>query len=217
MSSSTLTTSQDPATKFKPSIDLIMGPMGSGKTTELLRRINRYEIAKCAVVLIKPSLDTRSGNHIGTHGFRSAGALVFDKLVDACANLYVEGVDVIGVDEGQFFPDLALGCEALTRRGKKVIVAALSGDKEREGFPSVQALTPKCDSVIMLSAICMVCGDEAPFTAYKGKMTGQVIIGDVGMEGEYVPVCRRCYFVVSPSELPKLVPSPREPIGSALV
>jgi len=176
---------------FCPTIDLIIGPMGSGKTTELLRRIELYAVARKNVVLIKPRLDTRMGVHIGTHGFQTATAIVLEKLSDACHNHVIEACDVVGIDEGQFFPDLASGSEELAQSGKKVIIAGLSGTSERNGFSPIMEIIAKCDSITMLTAVCVICGRAASFTAHQGTMKGTVKIGDIG---EYMPMCRYCFM-----------------------
>jgi thymidine kinase len=171
-------------------IELIIGPMGGGKSTELLRRIERYAIGKNRVALVKPLLDSRSGDNIRTHDSRTAKALPFKQLCQAVNDVSVVDAYAVGVDEGQFFPDLVEGCEALAHRGKVVIVAALSGDSDRIGFPSVINLIPRCESVTMLNAVCMHCGDDAPFTAHAGRKDDKIKVGDIG---EYLPLCRECY------------------------
>jgi len=190
---SAIATATQAKAQIEPSIDLILGPMGGGKTTELLRQIERYTIGRRSAILVKPGIDTRSGEHVGTHGFRSAGALVFETLTSACNNLEVQAAEIVGVDESQFFPDLAEGCEALANDGKKVIVAALSGDSNRKAFPSVSALIPKCESLTMLRAVCVKCGRDASFTWHTGGKIEAIKIG--GLD-EYIPACRKCYLAM---------------------
>lgn len=98
--------------------------------------------------------------------------------------------DVVGIDEGQFFPDLIPFTEDLANAGKTIVVAALDGTFERTGFGAVLQLVPLAESVIKLSAVCMVCCGDASFT--------QRISGDKGLEiiggaDKYRAVCRDCY------------------------
>jgi thymidine kinase len=177
--------------------------MGGGKTTELLRRARIYAIAKHAVILVKPDIDTRSGALISTHDNGKASAITLHRLMDACCNKDVLESQVVGVDEGQFFPDLADGCEELARMGKKVIVAALSGDSDRKGFPSVMNTISIAESITMLSAVCTVCSSEAHFTAHYGKKTTTIKVGDIG---EYAPLCRACWMTAAVSPSSKTTP-----------
>jgi len=183
------------------SIRAIIGPMGSGKTTELLRMIDRHLIAGRRTVVVKPSLDTRSIG-VSTHAHRlgclqqpqgaaSVPAISLSRLADACDREDVMSAAVVGIDEGQFFDDLASGCESLAAAGKQVIVAGLSGDSERRGFRPVMELLPLCDSITFLTAVCVRCGLDASFTAYAGTKETAVKVGDLG---DYLPLCRRCYL-----------------------
>ncbi len=78
--------------------------------------------------------------------------------------------DVIGIDEGQFYPDLIEGVEKLVRQDKIIIISALDGTFERKPFGQIPNLIPLCDDVVKLNAICMVCGNDAPFTHRLGKL-----------------------------------------------
>lgn len=175
------------------SIDLIIGPMGSGKTSELLRRLETYSRAKRRVILIKPSHDTRTDMAtVGTHGFRSASAITFSKLMDASKHLMVQGAAVVCIDEGQFFPDLVEGSEELAKQGKKVIIAALNGDSDQKCFVPMIEMAAKCEDITKLFAVCAQCGMKAAFTAHRGNKSEVVEIGDIGENGAYVPLCRAC-------------------------
>merc|ERR1719312_2330252 len=111
----------------KGQIQVIFGPMFSGKTTELLRRIKRYQIAKYKCAVIKYENDKRyDKDDVSTHDRQTYKAIsamnlnqVKNKLLD---------YEVIGVDEGQFFPDVVQFCEDMAKLKKTVIVAALDGD-----------------------------------------------------------------------------------------
>lgn len=126
-------------------VELVCGPMFSGKTTELIRRIRRFETSGKRVALIKHSADTRyddlSTNNCEavTHDRLSRfNAIPVTFLDDIISHPDVISSEVIGVDEGQFFSDLAPVCNTWALAGKTVIVAALDGDYTRKMFPSVR-------------------------------------------------------------------------------
>ena len=81
----------------------------------------------------------------------------------------MEETDVFGIDEGQFYPDLVEGVESFLRRDKIVIISALDGDFERKPFGQIPELIPLSDDIVKLRAICMRCGDDAPFSHRLGK------------------------------------------------
>lgn len=131
------------------SIELILGPMFSGKTTELLRRIAREYRANRQVLLVKYSKDDRySSDSVASHD----RLMMEDILTISCSNLnpivsFVEKFKntehepiVIGIDEGQFFPDLIEFCEKMAQLGKEIHVAALDGTFERKPFPVIADL-----------------------------------------------------------------------------
>ena len=148
--------------------------MFSGKSTELARRIRRHKVANRQCLVVKYAGDTRyedereafardaKTSHVITHDRQSLAAVPCVKLADV-SNI-VHAFDVVGVDEGQFFGDLAESCEAWARAGKTVIVAALDATFQREPFNDVLSLVPIAEQVTKLSAVCARCGDDAAFT-----------------------------------------------------
>jgi thymidine kinase len=177
-------------------IHLIMGPMFSGKTTELLRRIRRQTFAKKRCLVIKYAKDTRystdkaSTHDCVMHAATSASALykVDDGLLD--------DVDVVGIDEGQFFDDVVTFAEDMANKGKTVIVAGLSGTYERKGFGSFLELLPLAEKVSKLSAICEVCHGLAHFTK---RISDEKDVEVIGGKEKYIPVCRQCFAPSSSS------------------
>lgn len=170
-------------------IELVVGPMFSGKSTELLRRMRRLEVAKKKCLYIKYKQDTRySKDCIATHNNETRKAAPCDKLTEI-DNL--EDFECIGVDEGQFFPDLIEFCEKAANKGKLVIVAALDGTFERKPFGQICELIPLCESVTKLRAICMECQAEASFSKKISKDNKNLI--DIGGSDKYISVCRECY------------------------
>lgn len=98
--------------------------------------------------------------------------------------------DVVGVDEGQFFPDVVEFCEKLANEGKIVVVSALDGTFQRKPFGSVLQLIPMAEEVHKLTAVCKGCFRDAAFTRRIGSETQVEVIGGAEM---YVPVCRECF------------------------
>ena len=181
------------------SLDLIIGPMYSGKTTELIRRLNIYASMHLKVLYVNAKIDTRSSNEFSTHNpmFLSLGdlkAVKVEKLID----LEFAACDVIGIDEAQFMPDLIEYAMKFVEEYKiKVIVAGLNGDHARKPFGQVLDLIPLCDDIQKLSPFCGICCDrekiikKAPFTKRIVSGSDTVVIG--GKE-TYIPVGRECYL-----------------------
>ncbi|XP_077490011.1 thymidine kinase, cytosolic-like [Amblyomma americanum] len=176
-------------TQPRGQIQLIIGPMFSGKTTELMRRLKRYEIANHRCLIIKYAGDTRYDvENIRTHDRQAMAAV----KATALSNLRDRSSEfrVIGIDEGQFFPDIVEFAEDMAEAGKVVVIAALDGTYQRQGFPSILTLVPLSESVIKLSAVCMLCYAEAAYTKRRGQEKEVEVIG--GAE-KYMAVCRACY------------------------
>lgn len=103
----------------------------------------------------------------------------------------VQDYDCIGIDEGQFFPDLVQWVEEMANAGKHIIVAALDGTFQRKPFGDVLDLIPMAEAVTKLTAVCMQCHQPASFSKRLGDETEVEVIG--GAE-KYISVCRSCYF-----------------------
>eukprot|EP00118_Oscarella_pearsei_P026207 m.309607 g.309607 ORF g.309607 m.309607 type:complete len:274 (+) comp47071_c0_seq1:273-1094(+) len=170
-------------------IQLILGPMFSGKTTELLRRIKRYAIANHSCVMIKYDKDKRyAENNISTHDKQVRSALSCARLFDLKSQ--VLKYEVVGIDEAQFFPDIVDFCEELADSGRTVIVAALDGTFQRKPFGSILDIIPLAESVVKLSAVCMNCFQDASFSK---RLTAETQIEVIGGSDKYMAVCRECY------------------------
>lgn len=169
-------------------IEMILGPMYSGKTTELLRRLTRLQIGGSRVILLRPNIDNRG---ILTHD--CLDHKIQEQFVDTILDFKdFDSVDVIGVDEGQFFKGLAKDVNHLANLGKIVIISGLHATSEAEPFPEIQACVPISESITKLNAVCTQCGSqEGSFTFYKkGRKTEAVLVG----EHEYTALCRECYY-----------------------
>lgn len=172
------------------SISLILGPMFSGKTSELFRRLRREKIAKKETLLIKYAHDNRySEDQASTHDLFKMdciGTLLLKNVE------IPEGTDVIGIDEGQFFPDILHFVEYWTSKlGIDVMVCGLDGNYKREPFGHLLELVPKCTKLDKLCAVCSYCGEEAPFTKRTVPVDDEVLIGG---SDKYVASCITCYF-----------------------
>lgn len=187
-------------------IELIFGPMNSGKTTELSRRIRRHRVAALSVQVVTPAIDcrqpsdptlTRPPNSLLTHDdVIVSGALVAERLSDVIKELVK--ADVCAFDEAQFFPDIVEVSEMLANQGKIVIVAALSGTHERRPFPAVASLMALADDFVHLKAVCMKCKHDAPFTYRNNKKLDPqqrkntvVVSNDATL---YISTCRQCHY-----------------------
>jgi len=183
---------------FRGHMELIMGPMFAGKTSELLRRIRMKKKAGHKVLVVKSAKDTRyDAQCVVSHD----GDMIECAAVTDLKELPMETIlaaDVIAVDEGQFFNDLASFCTSIADGGKTVIVAGLDGDFKRERFGELLDLVPHADSISKLKANCAICGAPAPFTARRVKDDEQTLVG--GAES-YMPMCREHYKLYDQSIL----------------
>lgn len=174
---------------------MIMGPMFAGKTTSLLRRIQAESNNGRTVAVIKSNKDTRYGlDSIVTHDGMKLPCWALENLSSFRQKIGIDAydqIDVIGIDEAQFFEDLYdFCCEAADHDGKTVIVAGLDGDYLRRRFGSVLDIIPLADSVMKLTARCELCGKRAFFTLRKTDETQTELIGGADV---YMPVCRQHY------------------------
>ncbi|XP_010081482.1 PREDICTED: thymidine kinase, cytosolic [Pterocles gutturalis] len=130
-----------------------------------------------------------STSGVSTHDKSTMEALPASLLRD----VYQEALSssVIGIDEGQFFPDIVEFCEKMANAGKTVIVAALDGTFQRKAFGSILNLVPLAESVVKLNAVCMECYREASYTKRLGTEREVEVIGGAD---KYHSVCRACYF-----------------------
>lgn len=167
--------------------------MFGGKSTELIRMIDRAQRGNKRVLSIKPAIDDRHGRDdlIHSHNDQSAPALVVARLADVPPD-EVTRADVIAIDEGQFFADLDAHCDAWSAAGKRVYVAALLSDVTQAPWPAVVPVAAKATHIEMCLAVCAMCGsDEAPFTMYAPGFHSDTIVS-IGGADKYRAVCRAC-------------------------
>jgi len=171
-------------------IEVICGSMFSGKTEELIRRLNRARIARQRVEIFKPMIDTRySVEDVVSH---DAKAIRCSPVSSPGNILLMTGdVDVIGIDEAQFF-DLSLVevCNSLANQGIRVIVAGLDMDYLGHPFGPIPSLLAVAEHVTKVHAICMRCGNLAQ---YSHRTTGSNQLVVLGETDAYEPLCRSCF------------------------
>jgi thymidine kinase len=172
-------------------IEVICGSMFSGKTEELIRRLKRARIANLKVEIFKPGIDIRYDEvNIVSHDANAILSTPIDNSQKIL--LFAQEVDVVGIDEAQFFDDeIAHVCQVLANRGARVIVAGLDMDFMGKPFGQMPYLLAVADYITKLHAICVDCGNIASFSYRLGKNTEQVLLGE---KDEYQPLCRKHYF-----------------------
>lgn len=175
---------------LRGSIEVVCGSMFSGKTEELMRRLRRAKFANQTIEIFKPALDTRYDDvDVVSHDQNSIPSTPVES--SASILLMASGVDVVGIDEAQFFDDgLIAVAQDLADRGTRVIIAGLDMDFRREPFGPMAGLCAIADSVDKIHAICVECGRLANYSHRLVHGDAQVMLGEVK---EYAPLCRLCY------------------------
>lgn len=176
-------------------IEVICGSMFSGKTEELIRRVNRAVIAQQRIKIFKPYIDVRydevkvvshNSNAIQSTPVKSA-AEILDLVKQDPIHLHI-----IAIDEAQFFDEgLADVCVALANRGKRVIISGLDMDFAGKPFGCMPALMSVAEFVSKLHAICMQCGELASYSYRRGESQEKVLLGETDV---YEARCRRCFL-----------------------
>jgi thymidine kinase len=175
-------------------LEVIVGPMFSGKSEELIRRLKRARIARQRVACFKPDIDLRyHRTAIASHSSQTHEAETVANVERLRASLagVLADVEVVGIDEAQFFDDgiVPLTME-LIHMGKRVLIAGLDTTFNAEPFGPIPALMAISDEVTKLSAVCMVCGAPAVHTQRLGQSQELVVVGAAGM---YEARCRACF------------------------
>lgn len=180
-------------------LEVIMGCMFSGKSSELIKRIRKQELLGKRILVINHAKDARYSlvenghNVVCSHDLVKVNAVAMTNLqeaLDICGSY-----DIVFVDEGQFFHDLHVVCMELVETiGKHVVVSALDGTYERKPFEQVMMLVPFADDVIRLNALCIMCKDGTSAAFSKRIVNAGETDEFVGGIESYVSVCRR-HFV----------------------
>ena len=171
-------------------IEVICGSMFSGKTEELIRRLKRAKIANQRVEIYKPKIDTRYDDlNVVSHDANTILATPIENSNKLLEN--TEGVDVVGIDEAQFFDkNLTEVCQKLALKGIRVVVAGLDMDYRGEPFGPVPQLLAVAEYITKVHAICSHCGNLATHSYRKVANNEQVMLGE---KDTYEPRCRTCY------------------------
>src|SRR5215212_2526580 len=171
-------------------IEVICGSMFSGKTEELIRRLKRAKIANMKVEIFKPAIDIRYDIvKIVSHDTNAIQSTPIDNSQKIL--LMAHDVDVIGIDEAQFFDsEIANVCDELAFRGVRVIVAGLDMDYLGNPFGQMPYIMAKADYITKLHAICMRCGNIANYSYRKIPNEEQIMLG---AKNAYEPRCRTCF------------------------
>ena len=172
------------------SIEVICGPMFSGKTEELIRRLVRGQIAKKNVFIFKHSTDNRySEDYIVSH---NKNKIKCYSIADAKQIVeFSKNIDIIGIDEAQFFDASIIEvCNKLANEGKRIIIAGLDRDYKAIPFGPIANLLAHADYITKLSAICMACGNQATYSQRLTNEDNQILVGE---SEKYEARCRNCY------------------------
>ncbi|QJX47264.1 thymidine kinase [Hymenobacter taeanensis] len=171
-------------------IEVVCGSMFSGKTEELIRRLNRAKIARQRVEIFKPALDTRY--HVedvvshNANSIRSTPVPIAQEML-----LLAGGCDVVGIDEAQFFDEsLVEVCVQLANQGTRVIVAGLDMDFLGKPFGPMPALMAVAEFVTKVHAICVCCGEIASYSFRVAASEDKILLGETDA---YEARCRYCF------------------------
>ncbi len=172
-------------------IEVIVGPMFSGKSEELIRRLRRAEIGKQRVQIFKPEIDKRyAKNGIVSH----SGLEIASDIVSSGSDILekvVPRTEVVGIDEAQFLGETVVdACVKLADLGKRVLVAGLDTDFMGRPFEPMPRLLAVAEEITKLLAICMQCGNPAVHTQRLVASEELIVVGAGGM---YEARCRRCF------------------------
>lgn len=175
-------------------IEVITGPMFSGKSEELIRRLKRAQIAKRRVACFKPEIDLRySRTAIASHSQQTLEAITVANIAALKAKLFpqIDEIEVIGIDEAQFLGEELIDFTTdLVHMGKRIVIAGLDTTFSGKPFAPIPDLLAIADEIIKLSAVCMSCGAPAIHSQRLGSSQQLVVVGAAGL---YEARCRACF------------------------
>jgi thymidine kinase len=186
--------------KHTGSLDVICGPMFSGKSEELIRRLRRAVIAKQKIIVFKHAFDNRAqSDQVRSHNGSTLDAYPTDSIAEIRDRIHNAQIDLVGIDEIQFYSaDIIHLINELIDAGKQVIVAGLDRDFRSIPFGPMPTLLAIADSITKLSAICTSCGSHAYFTQrlvnnQPARFDDPII--QIGAQDAYQARCRSCYVI----------------------
>lgn len=175
-------------------LEIIIGPMFSGKTSKLLEIYKQCKFCDIPVVIINYDLDKRyHDTMVSSHDKIMAPCIQANKLSDIIYDTEVINSEVILINEGQFFEDLYEKVVDMLKEKKKIYIGGLDGDFERKKFGKILDLIPLCDKITKLVSLCSLCKNGTPgiFSMRLSQEKEQTVIGS----DNYIPVCRNCYEI----------------------
>jgi len=178
------------------SLELIIGPMFSGKSSALISIIRKHEALGVTCIAYKPNIDNRQGDDefIYTHDNAKVKAIRTIALMEHLNTNDFTSAKLIIIEEGQFFADLYyFVLTSIETFKKNVIVAGLDGDRFRRPFGQILELIPIADRITKLTSFCKVCGDGTPALFSHGRST-EISAVLVGAAEIYTPLCRKHYL-----------------------
>ena len=174
---------------------MFIGPMFSGKSTELLRQVSRYIAIGKNVIVVNHTNDTRTDDSVKTHNNLKHKAVKVKELMELTYSTYLRDIDIIAIDEAQFFPDLKEFILHIENSDMILYISGLDGDSDRNPFGQILECIPLCDSVVKLRALDMIHCDghtKAPFTLRINDKTKDQI--QIGANESYKAVSRENYL-----------------------
>lgn len=181
-------------------IEVIAGSMFSGKSEELIRRLNRARIARQKVQVFKPTIDARySKEEIASHSGQTHGSIPVATTEEMMKQIADE-TQVVGIDEGQFFDmPIIAAVNDLAARGKRVIIAGLDQDYTGKPFDPMPQLLSIAEFITKTHAICVKCGGTANYSQRTVESDARV---EVGASDKYEARCRKCFVPHSDAPTP---------------
>lgn len=186
-------------TNSRGSLKVIVGPMFSGKSTEMVREVDRYRVARRRTVIIRYADDNRyekqeidGGIMLNSGQLYTKSPILRAKTLESVNSIVASEYDVVGVSEIQFFPDIEY-LDIWANEGKLVIGEGLNGRTDRVAMGRMSELYPWADDIVKLKAICELCSNEASFTTLRHKADQPGV--KIGGAETYYPVCRKCYLI----------------------
>jgi thymidine kinase len=173
-------------------LEVIIGPMFSGKTSKLLDIYKKCIYCGIPVLIINHKFDDRyTSNSLSSHDNLKAPCMFLNKLLSNEVDF--KNIEVILINEGQFFDDLYEFVERYIQENKQIYVCGLDGDFEKKKFGQILDIIPLSDKVTKLTSLCGICknGTKAIFSKRLTHETKQTVIGI----DNYIPVCRKCYNI----------------------
>jgi thymidine kinase len=176
-------------------LEIIIGPMFSGKTTKILNIYNQCKFCNIGVVVINHCLDKRYDEELLSSHDKikipcNQMTLLSELFNDLNLPNYINS-NVILINEAQFFPDLEVSVKKMLHDNKQIIISGLDGDFEQKKFGQILDLIPLCDKVTKYKSLCGSCknGTSAIFSKRISLEKEQTVIGS----NNYIPVCRNCF------------------------